>query len=265
MARSINDINEERKKIQGWTQDEADYLMDREVDLESRDSVIVLASENFHPGVIGIVASRLAEKYYRPVILIAIKDGQGKGSARSIPCFNIFKAMSECSVSLGQFGGHAYAAGLNIEEGNIEAFKKAINDVGHRYLTPDKLVQELKIDSTLNLGNIDRKFFDVLQELAPFGTGNPAPVFMSAGVATQNLRMIGKEKNHAKFRATQGAHAIEAIAFNLAGAFRAIAQGELIDIVYEISLNEWNGKETLQLKALDLRQHAPPVSREADQ
>ena len=260
MARAIDDINEERKKAQGWTQEEADYLMEREIDLERKDSVIVLASENFHPGVIGIVAARLVEKFYRPAILIAIKEGQGKGSARSIPCFNIFKAMTECSGSLDQFGGHAYAAGLTVDEKKIEAFKKAINIVGRRYLTPDKLVPELIVDSVLDLRDVDRKFFDGMQKLAPFGTGNPAPVFMSTGVTAHDLRMIGKEKNHAKFRATQGGKTIEAIGFNLAKAFRKVGQDDLIDIVYEIDLNEWNGKETLQLKILDTRQHAPTVS-----
>ena len=185
-----------------------------------------------------------------------MKDGQGKGSARSIPCFNIFKAMTECSEFLDQFGGHAYAAGLTVDERKIEAFKMAINIVGHRYLTPDKLVPELIIDAVLSLRDIDRKFYDAMQKLAPFGTGNPAPVFMSTGVSAQDLRMIGKEKNHAKFRAAQDGQAMEAIGFNLAKAFRKVGQNELIDIVYEIDLNEWNGKETLQLKILDLRQHA---------
>ncbi len=260
MARAIDDVNEERKKAQGWTQEEADYLMEREIDLERKDSVIVLASENFHPGVIGIVAARLVEKFYRPAILIAMKDGQGKGSARSIPCFNMFKAMTECSGSLVQFGGHAYAAGLTVDEKKIEAFKNAINIVGRRYLTPDKLVPELVIDSVLDLRDVDRKFFDGMQKLAPFGTGNPAPVFMSTGVTAHGLRMIGKEKKHAKFRATQGGKTVEAIGFNLASAFRKVGQDDLIDIVYEIDLNEWNGKETLQLKILDTRQHAPTVS-----
>ncbi len=120
-----------------------------------------------------------------------------------------------------------------------------------------RLVPELRIDSTLSLGDINRKFFDALQELAPFGTEHQAPVFVSTGVAPQNLRMIGKEKNHAKFRAVQDGQAIEAIGFNLASAFRTIERDDLIDIVYEISLNEWNGKETLQLKLLDMRQHVP--------
>jgi single-stranded-DNA-specific exonuclease len=255
LAHSINDINTERKKIQEWTQDEADYLIDREIDLESRDSVIVLASENFHAGVIGIAASRIAEKYFRPVILIAMKDGLGKGSARSIPCFNVFKAMTECSEFLGQFGGHAYAAGLNIEEKNIDAFKKAMNEVGHRYLNSENLVPELNVDSILQLQDIDRKFFDAFQELAPFGTGNLAPVFMSNGVSLQNSRIIGKEKNHIKFNAVQGGKTIDVIGFSLAEAFQKIGSDELIDIVYEIDINEWNGKEKLQLKALDLRQH----------
>jgi len=261
LANSINDINLERKKIQGWTQEEADYLIEREIDLESRDSVIVLASKNFHAGVIGIVASRIVEKYFRPVILIAMNDGKGKGSARSIPCFNVFKAMTECSEFLGQFGGHAYAAGLNIEEKNLDAFKKAMNDVGHRYLTPEKLIPELNVDFLLNLKDIDQKLFESLQRLAPFGTGNSAPVFMSTGVSAQNSRIIGQEKNHVKFKAVQGNKMIDVIGFNLANAFQRIKGMELIDLVYEIDINEWNGKETLQLKALDLRQHFPADSK----
>lgn len=259
MAQSLDDINEERKKIQSWTQEEAEYLMDREAPLEGADSVIVIASENFHPGVIGIVASRFVERYYRPVILIAMKDGAGKGSARSIPGFNIFKAMTDCSRFLGQFGGHAYAAGLNIEANRLDDFKKAINEVGRRYLTPDKLVPELIIDAPLILNDIDRDFFDAMQVLAPFGRENPAPVFMSAGVTIQGLRFVGKEKNHARFQAVQGGHAMQAIGFKMAGAFRSLQPEEPVDIVYEINLNEWNGRESLQLKLLDLRPHSPEL------
>ena len=150
MAKSLEVLNEERKETQKWCFEEAEYLLERQVDLEN-ENVIVLASENFHQGVIGIVAAKLAEKFYRPAILIALVEGKGKGSARSIPSFNLVKAMTQCSEHLIQYGGHAYAAGLNIEQDRVDAFRKAINQVGDEYLDEDCLVAELKVDATLTM------------------------------------------------------------------------------------------------------------------
>jgi single-stranded-DNA-specific exonuclease len=157
MAKSLEELNEERKETQKWCFEEAEYLLERQVDLEN-ENVIVLASENFHQGVIGIVAAKLAEKFYRPAILISLVEGVGKGSARSIPSFNLVKAMTQCSEHLIQYGGHAYAAGLNIEEERVDDFRKAMNKVGDQYLTEDCLVAELKVDATLKMEDITQEF-----------------------------------------------------------------------------------------------------------
>ncbi|MEE8206101.1 MAG: single-stranded-DNA-specific exonuclease RecJ, partial [Nitrospinaceae bacterium] len=162
MAKSLEALNEERKETQKWCFEEAEYLLERQVDLEN-ENVIVLASENFHQGVIGIVASKLAEKFYRPAILIALEEGKGKGSARSIPAFNLVKAMTQCSEHLIQYGGHAYAAGLNIEEGRVDDFRKAINRVGDKYLTEDCLVAELKVDTTLSMPDITQELYKEIE------------------------------------------------------------------------------------------------------
>jgi len=254
MAQNIDAINDERREIQQWTQKEAEYLIDREVDLE-RDRVIVLASENFHPGVIGIVASRIVEKHYRPVVLIALTDGKGKGSGRSIPKFNLFKAFTNCSAHLIQFGGHAYAAGLNIEEGNVELFRNAMNEVGHNFLREEDLIPELRIDTSLDLGEIDHNLYQSIQQLEPFGAENPMPVFVTRGVRMQNLRTMGKEENHIRFRAVQDKNNIDAVGFNLAEAVASLdVLEDRVDLAYEIHLNEWNGRNKVELRLLDIRQ-----------
>ena len=156
LAGELEQINKERKEIQEETVAEAESLFRRQIDLE-KDRVIVLASEIFHPGVIGIAASRLVDKYQRPTVLIALEAGQGKGSGRSIPKFNLFKAFTDCSGHLIQFGGHAYAAGLSIKEGQVDAFRNTMNEVGHRHLTEEDLIPEVRVDTLLSLEEIDRQ------------------------------------------------------------------------------------------------------------
>ena len=252
MAEQLNQLNEERKETQQWAQEEAEYLLERQVDLE-QDRVIVLASENFHQGVIGIVAAKLAEKYYRPTFLIALKEGIGKGSARSIPAFNLFKAMRQCSEHLIEYGGHAYAAGLNIEEQRVPKFREALNEVGRQFLTPEHLIPKITIDATLLLKDITPAFFNELQKLAPFGQLNTKPVFVSRQVQVQNFRTLGKQNLHVKFKAVQGPSRLEVIGFNLAPALGPTLLDEPVDLVYELHLNDWNGRQKIELKLLDIR------------
>ena len=253
LARSLDEINHERREVQNQSQEEAEYLMGREVDLD-RDRVIVLASELFHSGVIGIVASRLVERYYRPVVLIALKDGIGKGSARSIPAFNLFKAFSECSQHFTQFGGHAYAAGLTIKQDNVDDFHVSINAIGHRILKEEDLVPEIAIDAELDPRSIDRDLYREIKKLEPFGASNATPVFLASGVKIQNLRTMGKEDTHVRFRAVKGNASIGGVGFNMAEHFGSIdTRTRKLDLVYELQINDWNGQEKLEMKLLDLR------------
>ena len=256
LARELEQINKERKEIQEETVAEAESLFRRQIDLE-KDRVIVLASEIFHPGVIGIAASRLVDKYQRPTVLIALEAGQGKGSGRSIPKFNLFKAFTDCSGHLIQFGGHAYAAGLSIKEGQVDAFRNTMNEVGHRHLTEEDLIPEVRVDTLLSLEEIDRSFYSRMALLEPFGAENPVPCFLSRGMKFQEVKFIGKEKNHVRFRAVQGKGRIEGVGFGFADVFESVdPAADLFDIAYELNLNTWNGREKLEIKLLDIRLNA---------
>ena len=253
LARELELTNKERKDIQEETVAEAEELFRNEVDIK-KDRVIVLASEIFHPGVIGIAASRMVDKYHRPTVLIAIEGDQGKGSGRSIPKFNLFKAFTDCGEHLLQFGGHAYAAGLTIKEDQVEAFRNAMNEVGHRHLNEEDLIPEVGVDTVLRLDEIDLSFYSRLALLEPFGAENPVPCFLSQGVQFQEVKQIGKEKNHVRFRVRQGSGRIEGVGFGLAEVFDSVEVAtETFDIAYEINLNTWNGREKLEIKLVDLR------------
>jgi single-stranded-DNA-specific exonuclease len=253
LALDLDETNKERKEIQEETVAEAESLFRRDVDIQ-KDRVIVLASEIFHPGVIGIAASRLVDKYHRPTVLIALEEGQGKGSGRSIPKFNLFKAFTNCSEHLIQFGGHAYAAGLSIKEDQVEAFRDAMNEVGHRQLTEEDLIPEVRMDTELSVEEIDRSLYSRMALLEPFGAENPVPSFLSRGVKMQEVKLIGKEKNHVRFRAQQGKGRIEGVGFGLADVFESVdTTTELFDIAYELNLNTWNGRDKLEIKLLDIR------------
>jgi single-stranded-DNA-specific exonuclease len=252
MARNIDKVNQERKDIQNESQEEAEYLIDREIDLEN-DRVIVLASENFHAGVIGIVAARLVDKYCRPVVLIALDEGIGKGSGRSIPRFNLFKAFSDCAKHFVQFGGHAYAAGLTIAEDHVEAFRQAFKDVGAKYLRKEDLAHDLTIDTELNLAEIDLELYRDVQSLEPFGAENPMPVFLVREVRIEKFRTMGKDDRHVRFQAVQGKTRLDAVAFGMADGFSRLEWGEAaVDLACELHLNDWNGQNKVELRLLDL-------------
>ena len=253
LAQELNVINQERKDIQELVQDEAEYLIDREVNLEE-DLVIVLASENFHSGVVGIVASRIVEKYFRPVVLIALENGIGKGSGRSIPHFNLHRAFTECASHLVQFGGHAYAAGLTINENSLDSFRSAINEVGRRILSDENLVPELFLDGFLKISEINVTLHEQIALLEPFGAENPPPVFLVQGVSVYELKRMGREESHVRFQAVQGDARIDAVGFNLAKEFSSIAEkSDKVDLACEFQVNDWGGRSKLELKVLDLR------------
>jgi single-stranded-DNA-specific exonuclease len=252
LALELDQTNTERKEIQEETVAEAESLVRRDINME-KDRVIVLASEIFHPGVIGIAASRLVETYQRPTVLIALEEGQGKGSGRSIPRFNLFKAFTDCSEHLIQFGGHAYAAGLSIKEDQVTAFRNAMNEVGHQHLTEEDLIPEVWVDTLLSLEEIDRSLYSRMALLEPFGAENPVPSFLSRSVKMQEVKFIGKEKKHVRFRAQQGKGRIEGVGFGMADVFESVEPTtDFFDIVYELNLNTWNGREKLEIKLLDI-------------
>jgi single-stranded-DNA-specific exonuclease len=203
--------------------------------------------------VIGIVASRIVEKYFRPVVLIALEGLIGKGSGRSIPQFNLHRAFTDCSSHLVQFGGHAYAAGLTIKEENVDLFRDEIKKVGRQFLSEENLVPEIYIDKKLDILEINEELYKQITLVEPFGSENPSPIFLIQSVRISNLKKMGREQNHVRFKANQHDAKIDAIGFNLAEEFASIDLVlNKVDLVCEFQINDWNGGNKLELKILDL-------------
>jgi single-stranded-DNA-specific exonuclease len=208
---------------------------------------IVLASEEWHPGVIGIVASRLVELYHRPTVLIALMDGTGRGSGRSIPAFHLYEALAACSGTLLKFGGHKYAAGLSIDGGAVAAFVEEFDAHAAGLLTPDDLLPELLIDAELAPEEITVELPRLIAQLEPYGAGNPSPLFLLRRVPVIEQRIL-KEK-HLKLRLRFPYGPVDAIAFNRADC----GCTGVVDLVFSPEINVWKGREGLQLKIRDLR------------
>ncbi|MBL1213458.1 MAG: single-stranded-DNA-specific exonuclease RecJ [Ignavibacteriae bacterium] len=254
LARVLEDENLERRKIDESTFTDALRELELITNMEE-DFGIVLHQDNWHPGVIGIVASRLVEKYYRPSVMLSTIDGVAKGSARSISGFNIYKALESCDDLLIQFGGHEAAAGLAIEIGNIPEFRKRFNDYLKENLSDKQIFPEINIDTKISLSEITPKFVRVLDQFAPYGPGNMRPVFLSEDVElVYNPRVVGRNHFVAYFRQNGTDKVFDSIGFNL-GSFANVIDKEknLVDIVYTIEKITKDGKEYPQLRLKDMR------------
>ncbi|MDZ7315081.1 MAG: single-stranded-DNA-specific exonuclease RecJ [candidate division KSB1 bacterium] len=214
---------------------------------------IVLHKEGWHTGVIGIVASRMVEKYYRPTVLISTEEGIGKGSARSIPGFDLYEALKQCEDLFIGFGGHKYAAGLTIEEAKIPHFKERFEKIAAEQLKSQSLVPELSIEAEIRLSCIDDRFVEILKHFAPFGPQNMRPVFMA-----QRLQVVGTPtvvgKNHLRFKVRQDGRVFDVIAFNMGDLIYRLTPGVSdLDMAFVIEENVFMGARTIQLRAKDIR------------
>jgi len=210
---------------------------------------IVLASRDWHPGVIGIVASRIVDIYHRPTILIALQGDSGRGSGRSIPKFHLHDALHACEEHLLKFGGHKYAAGLSIEESTLEAFVERFDEIAQGVLDDADLTPELSIDGELCGADLTPELAGAIENLSPFGMGNPEPVFIARSAKVVDRRVL-KEK-HLKLRLALGERVVDAIGFNMAESKEPAAA---IDVAFCLGLNYWNGRNHLQLRIKDFRE-----------
>lgn len=252
IANILENENRIRKTIDEEASNDAREIVDLNYDL-SINYGLVLAKEGWHSGVIGIVASRVVEKFYRPTVMISIDNNIGKGSARSIAGFDIYNAIKQCEDLLLAFGGHKYAAGLTIEKSNIEKFRQRFNEIAKEQLTEDLLHPKLRIDGEIRLEEIDARLVQLLKMFAPFGPQNMRPVFQSS-----NLQVVGTPsivgKNHLKFKVRQDGIIFDAIGFNLGELIYRIEPGaNNLDMAYVIEENTYMGRTTLQLRVKDLR------------
>ena len=254
LAGELDKSNRERQAMEAEILKEAVAKVEREVNFKEH-RVIVLHGDKWHPGVIGIVASRIVEKFYRPTILVAFDEnglGRGKGSGRSIRNFHLFEALSKCKEHLIEFGGHEHAAGITISRDNIDAFRDSLNAVAHDVLQPLDLVPRLEIDAWISLKDITRKFLKELELLEPFGVGNRKPVF-----AVKGLSLKAKPKilnyNTLKIWVTDGELTYEAVGFKKALDYKLDSASLVFDLAFTPSINVWQGQESIQLQLKDLK------------
>jgi single-stranded-DNA-specific exonuclease len=252
ISRVLEEENRKRKNIDEGTLEQALELIQEEVDLEN-DKAIVLASAGWHQGVIGIVASRVAERFYRPTVMISIDGEEGKGSARSIPGFHLFEALKECEDCLLKYGGHKYAAGLSISASEIESFKEKFKLVSARIIKDEDLIPRLSVDAELELEEIQDGLISTLELFAPFGPGNLKPVFVTRGLElADDAYVVGK--NHLRLKVKKNGIIMDAIGFNLGDfAKPLVMRGTKIDLAYVLELNVWNGNSKIQMRLKDLQ------------
>ncbi len=253
-AKILENENLERRKIDEMTFSHAIELLHEKIDLKI-DLGLVLHHENWHPGVIGIVASRMVEKFHRPAVMLTTIDGVAKGSARSIPGFDIYSSIEDCKDLLLQFGGHKAAAGLALELDNIEIFRKRFNESLKKRLTHEAIIPEIKINTEINFSDITPKFIRILDQFAPFGPGNMRPVFVSRNVKLSNPpRIVGKNHMIAILKQNGNDKVFDSIGFNLGEFVNLIDyKNSLLDIVYTIEQISRDGKIFPQFRLKDIR------------
>jgi single-stranded-DNA-specific exonuclease len=217
--------------------------------IERRRYSLVLSGEGWHPGVLGIVASRVVERFHRPTVVLGFQGGEGKGSARSIRGFHMVEGLRRCGYLLEKFGGHEYAGGLTIKEENLPSFIEAFDEAARAVLSDEALVPFLEIDAQLNFAEIGHPLLREIDVLKPFGVGNPEPIFLSQGIEVCERKDFALG---ARFRFRQAGRFVSGVAFGVKENFAA-RPGALVDLVYRLSENVWNGNSTVELKLLDSR------------
>ena len=254
LAEVLETENYERRKIDVDTFESAKEIVDTEIDLDE-DLAIVLHNGDWHPGVIGIVASRLVEKYYRPSVLLTTIDGIAKGSARSINGFNIYEALEKCNDLLLHFGGHRAAAGLALEVDKVEEFRERFNEILKSSISSEDLSEEISIDSNIKFSEITPKFLRILDQFAPFGPKNLRPVFLSESVRVANVpRIVGKNHLVASFKQSGTDKVFDSIGFNLGDHYDLIKKNNSeFDIVFSLDKTVRDSRIFPQLKLKDLK------------
>jgi single-stranded-DNA-specific exonuclease len=250
-AEMLHSDNTDRKETDGSITGEALTLINENSEWLERKSTVVYRS-HWHKGVVGIVASRLIEHYYRPTIVLTKSGEFAAGSARSVPGFNLYEAVHACREHLIGYGGHFAAAGLTLEIDKIDAFRKKFEEIVSATIHPALLIPEIVIDAEINFSDIQWPFYNILQQMEPFGPENLRPVFVAKKVWNTGYSKIVKEE-HIKFSLKQNNTVFTGIAFKMSDKFHLLQMNKPIDVVFKIDENEWNGNKTLQLRIIDFR------------
>jgi len=253
IAEELEVENNKRKDITLQITNDALYMVKSNCDLEN-EKAIVLGHKNWHPGVIGIVASRIKETFARPAIIISLDDKEGKGSCRSISGFDMVDALKECKEFLTGFGGHPIAAGLSMNSRYFNSFKEKFIEVANNKISTGDLIPTIYVDSQLNLEDLNSRMIKFLNAMEPYGPGNMRPVFVTNNLSIEGIpKLLGKDQNTLKFSVKQNKTPFESIGFNMAEHYEKLIQNSPIDIAYVIGENYWNGQRKIQLELKDIK------------
>ncbi|MFA5155825.1 MAG: single-stranded-DNA-specific exonuclease RecJ [Candidatus Omnitrophota bacterium] len=250
LAKFLEKLNRDRQKIEAEILGEAFSLIEKEVNFKDH-KIIVVAGEGWHQGVLGIVASKVADKFYRPTIVISLSDGLCKGSGRSIKNFHLFEALLECRELLNNFGGHSHAVGLNIHRDKLHGFKQKINDFAKETLKLEDLLPSMEIDMELALSDLTDEMVAELEMLEPFGTGNAQPLFISRNLTLKGIpQILGKDT--IKFWVSDGSHTYQAIGFGKAALRESMVNSASFDLVYTPRFDTWQDSTSILLEVEDI-------------
>jgi len=250
-AEMLHNDNTDRKEADTIITEEALSIIQNNEDWKNRRSTVVF-QPHWHKGVVGIVASRLIEHYYRPTIVLTQSGEYAAGSARSVPGFNLYEAIHSCRENLLGYGGHFAAAGMTLELKNIDAFRESFEKTVSSTIHPDLLIPEIVIDAEISLKEIKESFYNIICQMEPFGPENLRPVFIAKKVMDTGYSKIVKEE-HIRFSVRQDSVTITGIGFGMAEKFHLLQSKKSVDIVFKIDENEWNEQKTLQLRVIDFK------------
>ena len=254
----IDSFNQDRKSIDRNVTQEAHDYVESNPELKAKKSTVIY-NPKWMKGIVGIVASRLIETYYRPTVVMTMSNGFATGSARSVPGFDLSQAVESCADLLENFGGHMYAAGLTMKPENVEEFTRRFNAYVEEHIKPEMLIPQVEIDAELQFSEITPDFRRKLNEFQPFGPGNPSPVFITNGISGNNARLVGAECEHLRMDLMQHSkhnnklHSLQAIAFQQPTHFEWIRSGRSVDVCYTIVENHYRGTVSTQLRVKDIR------------
>jgi len=248
LAQMLNIANSRRQGLEQNILDRIEEMI-RCQDLTTDRKTLLLWGDNWHQGVLGIVASRLVDRYHRPSLVVGVRDGVASGSGRSIMGFNLYQALNRLASLFDRFGGHAHAAGFRLDEGNLEVLKRELEELAGRQLSDQDMVPSVQVDSDLHLEDVGLQTIHDIAALSPFGEQNPEPIFLARSVHVLGSRVVGDR--HLKLQVRQKTAVLEAIGFGL-GHHHPL-RGQQVDILFTPELNRWQGGESIQLKIVDLR------------
>jgi single-stranded-DNA-specific exonuclease len=250
LAKVVELFNRERQKVENQILEEAEHLINKEVNFKEH-RVIVIAKEDWHHGVLGIVASKLADRFCRPAIVISLSDELCKGSGRSVKNFHLFGALSECSQFLDSFGGHSHAAGLVITRDNIDDFRESINRFAHQNMTIEDLLPSIDVDAEISFADINEKVAFELESLEPFGAGNREPLFFCRDLKLKGYpQVLGRDT--LKFWATDSSFTFQVIGFGMSGLNSSLIDSKTFDLVFSLRMDNWQGESSIILEAKDI-------------